>query len=112
LSQKRAAGCAGRGDTATGRERAGNQKHPFFPDVDPKRVREEMRLEQTVSPRLRRAIKTAIAETNAELSDWREIQLDAGYATLADVPTDELDGESVRVFHYFNAVCSMTTATL
>lgn len=24
---------------------------PFFPDVDPKRVREEMRLEQTVSPR-------------------------------------------------------------
>ena len=86
---------------------------PFFPDVDPKRVREEMRLEQTVSPvRLRRAIKTAIAETNAELSDWREVQLDAGYATLADVPTDKLDGESVRVFHYFNAVCSMTTATL
>jgi hypothetical protein len=46
--------------------------------------------------RLRRAIKTAIAETNAELSDWREIQLDAGYATLADVPTDELDGERAR----------------
>ena len=73
---------------------------PFYPDVDPKRVREEMRLEQTVSPvRLRRAIKTAIAETTAELSDWREIQLDAGYATLADVPTDELDGESVRLSH-------------
>lgn len=53
---------------------------PFFPDVDPKRVREEMRLEQTVSPvRLRRAIKTAIAETNAELGEWRERQLDAGY---------------------------------
>ena len=72
-----------------------------------------MRLEQTVSPvRLRRAIKTAIAETNAELGDWRERQLDAGYATLADVPTDKIDGESVRVFHYFNAVCAMTTATL
>lgn len=62
--------------------------------------------------RLRRAIKTAIAETNAELGEWRERQLDAGYATLADVPTDRLDGESVRVFHYFNAVCAMTTATL
>ena len=61
---------------------------------------------------LRRAIKTAIAETNAELGEWRERQLDAGYATLADVPTDRLDGESVRVFHYFNAVCAMTTATL
>ena len=85
----------------------------FFPDVDPQRVREEMRLEQTVSPvRLRRAIKTAIAETNAELRDWRDRQLDAGHTTLADVPTDQLDGESVRCFHYFNAVCAMTTAAL
>ncbi|KHM14558.1 head completion/stabilization protein [Enterobacter hormaechei subsp. steigerwaltii] len=86
---------------------------PFFPDVDPKRVREEMRLEQTVSPvRLRRAIKAAIAETNAELSDWREYQQDTGYSRLEDVPTDKLDGESVRVFHYLNAVCAMTAATL
>jgi len=85
----------------------------FFPDVDPKRVREEMRLEQTVSPvRLRRAIKAGMAETNAELRDWRDLQFGAGHATLAEVPTDELDGESVRVFHYFNAVCAMTTATL
>lgn len=86
---------------------------PFFPDIDPKRVREEMRLEQTVSTvRLRRAIKTAIAETNAELSKWREYQQDTGYARLEDVPTDKLDGESVRVFHYVNAVCAMTAATL
>lgn len=85
----------------------------FFPDVDPKRMRDEMRLEQTVTPvRLRRAIKTAMAETNAELAEWRDLQLAAGYPRLEDVPTDELDGESVRVFHYFNAVCSMTTATL
>ncbi|EAR0919325.1 head completion/stabilization protein, partial [Salmonella enterica] len=55
---------------------------------------------------------TAMAETNAELTDWRDLQLAAGYQRLEDVPTDELDGESVRVFHYFNAVCSMTTATL
>ena len=35
----------------------------FFPDVDPKRVRELMRLEQTVSDaRLRNAIKTGMAE--------------------------------------------------
>ncbi|MBK0647306.1 head completion/stabilization protein, partial [Klebsiella pneumoniae] len=40
----------------------------FFPDIDPKRVREGMRLEQTVAPaRLCEAIKTGIAETNAEL---------------------------------------------
>ncbi|ORJ51005.1 head completion/stabilization protein [Kluyvera intermedia] len=85
----------------------------FFPDIDPVRVRELMRLEQTVSPaRLRRAIKTGMAETNAELFDWRAQQMAAGYVLLADVPAEKIDGESERVFHYVNAVCAMTTATL
>lgn len=85
----------------------------FFPDIDPKRVREGMRLEQTVAPtRLREAIKTGIAETNAELFLWREQQIAGGVSKLADVPADELDGESVRVFYYLRAVTSMATATL
>ncbi|MEK6491407.1 head completion/stabilization protein [Klebsiella grimontii] len=85
----------------------------FFPDIDPKRVREGMRLEQTVAPvRLREAIKTGIAETNAELFLWREQQIAGGFSTLADVPADDLDGESVRVFYYLRAVTSMATATL
>lgn len=86
----------------------------FFPDVDPKRVRELMRLEQTVSDaRLRNAIKTGMAETNAELYDYRLRQLAAGFKQLADVPdAEEIDGENVRVFHYLSAVTAMTTATL
>ncbi|EOC1312501.1 head completion/stabilization protein [Cronobacter turicensis] len=85
----------------------------FFPAIDPQRVRELMRLEQTVSPaRLRDAIKSGMAETNAELYDYRDRQMSAGFETLADVPSDKLDGESVRVFHYVRAVCAMTTATL
>ena len=85
----------------------------FFPDIDPKRVREGMRLEQTVAPaRLREAIKTGIAETNAELFLWREQQIAGGVNALADVPADDLDGESVRVFYYLRAVTSMATATL
>ena len=85
----------------------------FFPDIDPKRVREGMRLEQTVAPaRLREAIKTGIAETNEELFLWREQQIAGGFSKLADVPADDLDGESVRVFYYLRAVTSMATATL
>ncbi|WP_342323497.1 head completion/stabilization protein [Kosakonia sp. BYX6] len=85
----------------------------FFPDIDPKRVRESMRLEQTIAPvRLREAIKTGIAETNAELYDWRASQIKAGFERLADVPSDMLDGESTRVFYYQRAVCAMATATL
>ena len=85
----------------------------FFPDIEPKRVRELMRLEQTIAPaRLRHAIKAGIAETNAELFDWRASQMKAGFARLADVPADDIDGESMRIFHYLSAVCAMTAATL
>ena len=69
----------------------------FFPDVDPKRVRELMRM----------------AETNAELYDYRLRQIAAGFKTLADVPdAEEIDGENVRIFHYLSAVTAMATATL
>lgn len=85
----------------------------FFPDVDPVRVRELMRLEHTVTPeRLRVAIKDGIAETNAELYAWRKEQMGAGFVHLADVPAEVLDGESVRCFYYLRAVVAMTTATL
>jgi hypothetical protein len=85
----------------------------FFPDVDPVRIRELMRLEHTVTPeRLRVAIKDGIAETNAELYDWRREQIALDFECLADVPAEKIDGESVRCFYYLRAVCAMTTATL
>ncbi|CAI1148856.1 head completion/stabilization protein [Serratia ficaria] len=85
----------------------------FFPDVDPKRIRQLMRLEHTVTPeRLRRAIKSGIAETNAELFDYRAQQMAAGFGTLAEVPAESFDGESEKCFHYLNAVCAMATAVL
>ena len=83
----------------------------FFPDIDPKRVRERMRLEQTVAPaRLREAIKSGMAETNAELYEYREQKIAAGFTRLADVPADDIDGESIKVFYYERAVCAMATA--
>lgn len=85
----------------------------FFPAVDPLRVRELMRLEHTVTPeRLRVAIKDGIAETNAELYDYRREQIALGFEQLADVPAEKIDGESVRCFYYLRAVIAMTTATL
>lgn len=58
-----------------------------------------MRLEQTVAPaRLREAIKSGMAETNAELYEYREQKIAAGFTRLADVPADDIDGESIKVF--------------
>ncbi|WP_268602311.1 head completion/stabilization protein, partial [Escherichia coli] len=85
----------------------------FWPDIDPADVRDVMRIEGTITaPRLRLAIKSAIAEVNAELFTFRRDQMADGYQRLEDVPGEQLDGESVRVSEYRNAVSSMTMATL
>lgn len=68
-----------------------------------------MRLEQTVAPaRLREAIKSGMAETNAELYEYREQKIAAGFTRLAD----DIDGESIKVFYYERAVCAMAAASL
>ncbi|MCS4318504.1 hypothetical protein M2407_002844 [Serratia sp. BIGb0234] len=85
----------------------------FFPDISPADVRDVMRIEGTITaPRLRLAIKSAMAEVNAELFIYRRDQMADGYQRLEDVPGDQLDGESIRVSEYRNAVSAMTMATL
>ncbi|WP_439461852.1 head completion/stabilization protein [Serratia quinivorans] len=85
----------------------------FFPDIRPAEVRDVMRIEGTITaPRLRLAIKSAMAEVNAELFTFRRNQMADGYPRLEDVPGDKIDGESVRVSEYRNAVSAMTMATL
>lgn len=85
----------------------------FFPDITPAEVRDVMRIEGTITaPRLRLAIKSAITEVNTELFTYRRDQMDDGYQRLEDVPADKLDGESIRVSEYRNAVSTMTTAIL
>ena len=85
----------------------------FWPDVDPKNLRDSLRYEGTVTAaRLRLAIKTAMSEVNAELYDYRERQMLAGYKTLTDVPAEIIDGVSVKLTHYFAAVSALTAATI
>ncbi|MGV8924801.1 MAG: head completion/stabilization protein [Ewingella sp.] len=85
----------------------------FFPDVDPAQVSERVRLGHVVTDeRMKAAIKSAMAEVNAELYLYREQQMQAGFKRLADVPAEVLDGESVTCFHYLSAVCAMTTAVI
>lgn len=85
----------------------------FWPDVDLQRLRAALRFEGTVTAdRLRLAVKTAISEVNAELYDWRAAQMSAGFATLADVPAEVIDGESEKATHYFAAVGALTAAEI
>ncbi|MBP2167002.1 hypothetical protein J2125_000194 [Erwinia toletana] len=85
----------------------------FWPDVDLQTLRDSLRYEGTVTAvRLRLAIKTAMSEVNAELYDYRERQMLAGFKTLADVPAETIDGVSIKLSHYFAAVSALTAATI
>ncbi|HIH2655003.1 phage head protein [Burkholderia stagnalis] len=83
----------------------------FFPDIDLSALRDAMRLDGTVTrERLRHAARDAMLTVNDELAAWRARQRAAGAASLADVPAERLDGESVHVFRYRRAVYHLAHA--
>ncbi len=86
---------------------------PFWPDVDLSEFRSVMRTDGTVTqPRLKQVTLSAISEVNAELYEFRRRQQMLGYASLAEVPAEQLDGKSERIQHYFNAVYCWARAML
>lgn len=85
----------------------------WFPDIDLTALRAAMRLDGTVTQeRLREAATAAMASVNAELATWRDAQLAAGHAGLADVPAASIGGESVQLARYRRAVYHLAHADL
>lgn len=85
----------------------------FWPEVDPAQIRDAQRIDGTISiERLRGALIEAIASVNAELDAWRLTQIALGSATLAAVPAQEVDSESIHVHRYLRAVGCMAKAGL
>ncbi len=85
----------------------------FWPDIDLKQYREDMRQDGTITqPRLLEAARNAINEVNDRLAGWRKQQQRAGYSELEQVPADHLDDESTRVQLYRRAVFCLTQASI
>lgn len=89
------------------------QSSPFWPDIDPANMREAQRIDNTITaPRLKGALIEAIATTNNALLAWRSAQQAAGFATLAAVPAEPIDGTSQHVHRYHRAVGCLAKALL
>ena len=85
----------------------------FFPDIDTDAARKAMRVvEMVTDERLAAALKSAMAYVNGQLRPYRERQEAAGFATLENIPAEEIAGESVKVSRYIEAVQSWATAQL
>ncbi|STK41188.1 Head completion/stabilization protein L [Escherichia coli] len=54
----------------------------------------------------------AVAHVTRELEAWQQEQQAAGHLTLADVPASVINGESVNLWHWRNAVYTATRALI
>ncbi|MBE5527434.1 glucose-6-phosphate isomerase [Laribacter hongkongensis] len=77
----------------------------FWPVIDLADVQAEWRIDGTVTTaRLRLAVIEAVSTVNGELAGWRQERQQDGFATLAEVPGELLDGECEHLYHYRRAV--------
>ncbi|MHB0819824.1 head completion/stabilization protein [Stutzerimonas stutzeri] len=85
----------------------------WFPDLDGQHMREALRLDGSVTDaRLETAVVNAVIEVNRELKTWKAQQLAAGHASLADVPADQIQGETELQHLYRRAIYSSAGAEL
>ena len=86
---------------------------PFWPAISLPDLRDTVRLDGTVtSARLKHAVIDAITSVNRDLADWRRAREAEGVATLAAVPSELINSESVHLHSYRRAVYAMTRANL
>ena len=79
----------------------------WFPDVKPTLVRDQARLDGTVTPeRLRAALLQAMAHVNDELAGLKASQRAVGIPSLEDMPGPELAGQRIWLLHYQQAIVS------
>lgn len=87
--------------------------NPFWPAISLPDLRETVRLDGTVTTaRLKHAVVDAITSVNQDLADWRSARQAEGHATLAAVPSEVINNESVHLHSYRRAVYAMTRANL
>ena len=86
---------------------------PFWPAISLPDLRDTVRLDGTVTTaRLKHAVIDAITSVNRDLADWIIARQAEGHTTLAAVPSEVINGESVHLHSYRRAVYAMTRANL
>ena len=86
---------------------------PFWPAISLPDLRDTVRLDGTVTTaRLKHAVIDAITSVNRDLADWRSARQAEGHATLAAVPSEVINNESVHLHSYRRAVYAMARANL
>lgn len=85
----------------------------WWPDIDAHHLAGSLRLGDTVSEeRLEVATVNAILSVNRELMRFRDSQILSGHASAAEVPGEQVAGETLLIHRYRRAVYSTAGAEL
>ncbi|AUF99806.1 head completion/stabilization protein [Pseudomonas sp. 09C 129] len=85
----------------------------FWPEIDGQKLRAAMRIDDSVTDaRLEVATVNAMIEANRELAGYRAAREAEGHAALADVPADQIKGESQLLHLYRRVIYSNAIAEL
>lgn len=85
----------------------------FFPDVDAEHLRASLRIDASVTnARLEVAAVNAMLSVNRELLTYKHTQQAAGYASLAAIPSDQVNGANEQTHLYRRAVYCTAGAEL
>ncbi|WP_439291260.1 head completion/stabilization protein [Lonepinella koalarum] len=85
----------------------------YFPDISISQYRNQARLDGTITtPRLKDALIEAMASVNGELATIVTHPQDNVIATLADMPSPQINGISLLILRYQRAVHCLATANL
>ncbi|WP_336357267.1 head completion/stabilization protein [Stenotrophomonas muris] len=85
----------------------------FWPQIDVDALREAIRVPGDVVPaRLRNTVVLAVASVTRELALWQARKEADGFAALAGIPAQQIDGESVLLQLYRRAVQCCTAVEL
>jgi hypothetical protein len=102
------------GFVATGKALAGHiNTDAFWPSINLDDVRGTLRIDASVTAiRLETATISAAISVNREFAEWRRTKQAAGYATLTDVPANQVEGVSHYVHLYQRAIYAATGAEI
>ncbi|QKV52653.1 head completion/stabilization protein [Comamonas antarctica] len=85
----------------------------FWPEIDLAKLRADVAIDGVVTAaRLEHAATDALANVLDELGPWAMAQQATGYATLASVPADAINGVSVQVRRFERAVYAYAKANI
>ncbi|WP_447045350.1 head completion/stabilization protein [Vreelandella sp. H-I2] len=84
----------------------------FWPEINPNEFREEERVHNITPPRLRQALRAAIADINRQLSGYQAEQQESGRATIDEVPVENWQTPGDLHLLYNRAVYAQAQADL